>query len=156
MNNVKLLHIMCCFFKFFNSPVALKFLKKFGPPRKSWNDATDYPFPHITQNPNDFIDNNFRWNATYPAVTKPEPWREPFRRKSGRSAGFLSWHLHTNVNNNNNVTTAAVLTSATAKISTIGLINIIIFNFIWLTNEAYYTKQWKKESFQNICAQVML
>ena len=39
MNNVKLLHIKCCFFQFFNSPVALKNLKKFGPPRKSWNDA---------------------------------------------------------------------------------------------------------------------
>ena len=25
----------CCFFQFFNSPVALKNLKKFGPPRKS-------------------------------------------------------------------------------------------------------------------------
>ena len=24
MNNVKLLHIKCCFFQFFNSPVALK------------------------------------------------------------------------------------------------------------------------------------
>ena len=34
MNNVKLLHIKCCFFKFFNSPVALKNLKKFWPPKK--------------------------------------------------------------------------------------------------------------------------
>ena len=39
MKNVKLLHVMCCFFQLFNSPVALK-NKKFGPsPRKSWNDA---------------------------------------------------------------------------------------------------------------------
>ena len=38
MNNVKLLHIKCCFFQFFNSPVALK-NKKNSPPRKSWNDA---------------------------------------------------------------------------------------------------------------------
>ena len=35
MNNVKLLHIKCCFFQFFNSPVALKNKKKFCPPRKS-------------------------------------------------------------------------------------------------------------------------
>ena len=34
MNNVKLLHIKCCFFQFFNSPVALKNLKKFCPPKK--------------------------------------------------------------------------------------------------------------------------
>ena len=34
MNNVKLLHIRCCFFQFFNSPVALKNLKKFGPPQE--------------------------------------------------------------------------------------------------------------------------
>ena len=34
MNNVKLLHIKCCFFQFFNSPVALKNLKKFWPPKK--------------------------------------------------------------------------------------------------------------------------
>ena len=40
MNSVKLLHIKCCFFQFFNSPVALK--KKFGPPRKSWNDAPTF------------------------------------------------------------------------------------------------------------------
>ena len=33
MNNVKLL-LKCCFFQFFNSPVALKNLKKFGPPTK--------------------------------------------------------------------------------------------------------------------------
>ena len=39
MNSVKLLHIKCCFFQFFNSPVALKNKKNFGPPRKSWNDA---------------------------------------------------------------------------------------------------------------------
>ena len=32
MNNVKLLHIKCCFFQFFNSPVALKI--KFWPPKK--------------------------------------------------------------------------------------------------------------------------
>ena len=32
MNNVKLLHIKCCFFQFFNSPVALKNKKKF------WNN----------------------------------------------------------------------------------------------------------------------
>ena len=34
MNNVKLLHIKCCFFQFFNSPVTLKNLKKFGPPQE--------------------------------------------------------------------------------------------------------------------------
>ena len=28
MNNVKLLHMKCCFFQFFNSPVALKNIKK--------------------------------------------------------------------------------------------------------------------------------
>ena len=40
MNNVKLLHILkCCFFQFFNSPVALKNKKKFGSPEKSLNDA---------------------------------------------------------------------------------------------------------------------
>ena len=43
MNNVKLLHIKCFFFQFFNSPMALKNLKKFGPPRKSWNDVPVYP-----------------------------------------------------------------------------------------------------------------
>ena len=35
MNSVKLLHIKCCFFQFFNSTVALKNIKKFAPPRKS-------------------------------------------------------------------------------------------------------------------------
>ena len=39
MNNVKLLNIKCVFFQFFNSQVALKNIKKFAPPRKSWNDA---------------------------------------------------------------------------------------------------------------------
>ena len=35
MNNVKLIHIKCCFFfQFFNSPVALKNTKKFWPPKK--------------------------------------------------------------------------------------------------------------------------
>ena len=34
MNNIKLLHIKCCFFQFFNSPVALKNQKKFWPPKK--------------------------------------------------------------------------------------------------------------------------
>ena len=34
MNNVKLLHITCCFFQFFNSPVALKKLKKISSPKK--------------------------------------------------------------------------------------------------------------------------
>ena len=33
MNKVKLLHIKCCFFKFFNSPLALK-NKKICPPHK--------------------------------------------------------------------------------------------------------------------------
>ena len=33
MNNVKLLHIKCCFFQFSNSPVAMK-KKKFGPQEK--------------------------------------------------------------------------------------------------------------------------
>ena len=31
MNNVKLLHIKCCFFQFFNSPVALKIIKQIAP-----------------------------------------------------------------------------------------------------------------------------
>jgi hypothetical protein len=39
MNSVKLLHIKCCFFQFFNNTVALKNKKKCWPPRKSWNDA---------------------------------------------------------------------------------------------------------------------
>ena len=34
MNNVELLHIKCCFFQFFNSPVAMKNIKKFGPKKK--------------------------------------------------------------------------------------------------------------------------
>ena len=34
MNSVKLLHIQCCFFQFLNSPVALKYKKKFGPQEK--------------------------------------------------------------------------------------------------------------------------
>ena len=34
MYNDKLLHIKCCFFQFFNSPVALKNLKKFWPPQE--------------------------------------------------------------------------------------------------------------------------
>jgi hypothetical protein len=34
MNSVKLLHIKCCFFQFFNSPVALKNIKKFAPQEK--------------------------------------------------------------------------------------------------------------------------
>ena len=34
MNSVKLLHIKCCYFQFFNSSVALKNLKKVRPPRK--------------------------------------------------------------------------------------------------------------------------
>ena len=34
MNNVKLLHIKCCFFQFFNSPVALKNIKKLAPPQE--------------------------------------------------------------------------------------------------------------------------
>ena len=34
MNNVKLLHIKCCFFQFFNSPVALKNKKKIWPPQE--------------------------------------------------------------------------------------------------------------------------
>ena len=34
MNNVKLLHIKCCFFQFFNSPVTLKNLKKIAPQEK--------------------------------------------------------------------------------------------------------------------------
>ena len=33
LNNVKLLHIKCCFFQFFNSPVALK-NKKISAPKK--------------------------------------------------------------------------------------------------------------------------
>ena len=34
MNNVKLLHIKCCFFQFFNSPVALKNEKNWPPKKK--------------------------------------------------------------------------------------------------------------------------
>ena len=34
INNVKLLHIKCCFFQFFNSPVALKNIKKIAPQEK--------------------------------------------------------------------------------------------------------------------------
>ena len=34
MNNVKLLHIKCCFFQFFNSLVALKNFKNVGPQEK--------------------------------------------------------------------------------------------------------------------------
>ena len=34
MNSVKLLHIKCCFFQFFNSPVALKNKNKFWPPQE--------------------------------------------------------------------------------------------------------------------------
>ena len=34
MNNVKLQHIKCCFFQFFNSPVALKNKKKIAPPQE--------------------------------------------------------------------------------------------------------------------------
>ena len=34
MNNVKLLHIKCCFFQFFNSPVALQNKKKIWPPQE--------------------------------------------------------------------------------------------------------------------------
>ena len=34
MDSVKLLHIKCCFFQFFNSPVALKDIKKIGPQEK--------------------------------------------------------------------------------------------------------------------------
>ena len=43
MNDVKFLQIKCCFFQFFNSPVALKNEKKIlpPPPEKSWNDAPE-------------------------------------------------------------------------------------------------------------------
>ena len=34
MNSVKLQHIKCCIFQFFNSPVALKDLKHFWPPQE--------------------------------------------------------------------------------------------------------------------------
>ena len=44
MNNVKLLHIKCCFFQFLNSPVALKNKKKFCPPQEKV-DMTPLP-PH--------------------------------------------------------------------------------------------------------------
>ena len=40
MNNVKLLHTKCCFFKFFISPVALKNLKKYWPPKLKWRPWT--------------------------------------------------------------------------------------------------------------------
>ena len=35
MNNVKLLHIKCCFFQFFNNLVTLKNLKNFAPPQET-------------------------------------------------------------------------------------------------------------------------
>ena len=43
MNNVKLLHTKCCFFQFFNSPVALK-NKINSPPKKKlkWRPWSDY------------------------------------------------------------------------------------------------------------------
>ena len=42
MNNVKLLHITCCFFSNFSIVRWYwKIIKKFGPPRKSWNYAPD-------------------------------------------------------------------------------------------------------------------
>ena len=34
LNSVKLLHIKCCFFQFFNSPLALKFFFKLPPPKE--------------------------------------------------------------------------------------------------------------------------
>ena len=34
MNNVKLLHIKCCFFQFFNSPVAMKNKRNFASPQE--------------------------------------------------------------------------------------------------------------------------
>ena len=34
MNKVKLLHIKCCFFQFFNSPVALENKNKIWPPQE--------------------------------------------------------------------------------------------------------------------------
>ena len=34
MNNVEVLHIMCCFFQFFYSPVALRNFKKICPQEK--------------------------------------------------------------------------------------------------------------------------
>ena len=34
MNSVKLLHIKCCFFQFFNSPMALKNKKNLAPQEK--------------------------------------------------------------------------------------------------------------------------
>ena len=34
MNSVKLLHVKCCFFQFFNSPAALKNIKKICPQEK--------------------------------------------------------------------------------------------------------------------------
>ena len=40
MNNVKLLHIKCCFFQFFNSPVTLKNFNNFAPPPKKKVEMT--------------------------------------------------------------------------------------------------------------------
>ena len=44
MYNVKLLYIKCCFFQFFNSPVALKNKNKFGPHKKKlkWRKTLQY------------------------------------------------------------------------------------------------------------------
>ena len=46
MNNVKLLHTQCCFFQCFNSPVALKILKKFAPQEKV--EMTPLQLCHLT------------------------------------------------------------------------------------------------------------
>ena len=42
MNNVKLLHIKCCFSNFSIVRWQWKIKKNFGPSRKSWNDAPEY------------------------------------------------------------------------------------------------------------------
>ena len=49
MNSVnKLLHIKCCFFQFFNSPVALKNKKKFAPKEKlKWRPWLKYTSDNI-------------------------------------------------------------------------------------------------------------
>ena len=51
MNNVKLLHIKCCFFQFFNSPVAFKIEIKFGPPKKKlkWRSCLNQGPPALRQ-----------------------------------------------------------------------------------------------------------
>ena len=53
MKNVKLLHMKCCFFQFFNSQMALKNKKKFWPPKKKlkWRYCAYLPSPLMPDAP---------------------------------------------------------------------------------------------------------